>query len=129
MDWDNPDADFVDEIRGLVGHKKGISKDGEAIPIEESVRALVGLEQKERELVMQFSEKCVKAGLNERLVKLAEQQAQMMAGAIESVLGKLNLTSDQQAIAGEIVVLELEKLANGNVPEVPAEVLESVDTI
>lgn len=53
----------------------------------------------------------IKAGIEERRVRLAEQQGQLVADVIRTILGRLNLTPEQASIAGEVVPLELRRLA------------------
>lgn len=53
----------------------------------------------------------IKAGIEERRVRLAEQQGQLVADVIRTVLARLNLTAEQQQLAGEVVPFELRRLA------------------
>lgn len=52
----------------------------------------------------------LKAGIEERKVRLAEQQGQLVADVIKRVLNDLDLTNEQQAKSGEIVVRHLQLL-------------------
>ena len=50
------------------------------------------------------------AGVNERLVRQVEQQANLLASVIKAVLGDLNLSEEQQAIAGPVMRKHLEAI-------------------
>jgi hypothetical protein len=53
----------------------------------------------------------LKVGLDERKVRIAEIQAQILIGVIQAVLNRLELTSQQQKLAAVVVPQELERVA------------------
>lgn len=55
----------------------------------------------------------LKAGVEERRVRLAEQQGDLVAAAIRKILEALNLTPAQQALVGTVVPRELRLIAGG----------------
>ncbi|MFJ4261906.1 hypothetical protein ACIPYU_05615 [Paenarthrobacter nicotinovorans] len=55
----------------------------------------------------------LKAGIEERKVKLAESQVAFVADAIRRILAALNLSPAQQALVPEIVPQQLRLLAGG----------------
>ena len=55
----------------------------------------------------------IKAGVEERRVRLAESQGELVAGVIRAILSDLGLTVEQQALVGEVVPRHLRLLAGG----------------
>ncbi|MET1085727.1 MAG: hypothetical protein ABWY04_01180 [Arthrobacter sp.] len=55
----------------------------------------------------------LKAGIEERNVKLAESQGLLVADVIRRILGALELTPEQQQLVPEVVPRELRTLATG----------------
>ena len=72
--------DYLDRIfngggvAALVGNTYGAAKDVGVYRTGEAIRGLADLEGKERERCANFAAKAVAAGLNERMVRVAEQQ-------------------------------------------------------
>jgi hypothetical protein len=64
---------------------------------------LADLEAKERERCANFAAKAVAAGLNERIVRVAEAQGQLLADVIKAILDRLDLTPEQQKLAPVVV--------------------------
>lgn len=58
----------------------------------------------------QYAAAALKAGVDERRVKLAEQQGALVADVIKGVLAALNLTPEQQALVPTIVPQQLRLL-------------------
>lgn len=56
-------------------------------------------------------EAAIRAGIEERRVRIAEQQGALVADVIRKVLDALELNPDQQGKAAEVVPLELRRLA------------------
>ena len=54
------------------------------------------------------------AGLMEREVQIAEKQGLMIAAVVRGILGKLNLSPEQEALVGVVVPQEL-RMINGPV--------------
>lgn len=72
-----------------------------------AVNVWVQLWQKERDHLVAVSKAAIAAGIEERRVRLAEQQGAMLASVIKAVLGDLQLTADQAARAPQIVTERL----------------------
>lgn len=68
-----------------------------------SVNVWVKLWQDERKHLVDVSKAAISAGIEERRVKLAEQQGALLAGVIKAVLGDLQLTPEQAAKAPRVV--------------------------
>jgi hypothetical protein len=58
---------------------------------------------KERRHLTEVCRVALQAGLDERKVKLAEQQGALLAGVIQAILGDLNLTAEQQRMVPTVV--------------------------
>jgi len=69
---------------------------------------------KEREHLAKVCALALRAGIEERKVKLAESQGLLVADVIRRILGALGLSPEQQALVPEIVPRELRALAAGN---------------
>jgi hypothetical protein len=76
-------------------------------PFGESVRVMVKLEADERDRCAGFAAKAIAAGIAERQVRIAEQQAVILAGVVRAVLDRLELTPAQQALAPVVLREEL----------------------
>lgn len=63
--------------------------------------------RKEREHLARVAKVAIDAGIAERHVRIAEQQGALVAGVIQSILGRLNLTPEQRTVAPAIVRGEL----------------------
>lgn len=72
------------------------------------------LYMKERDHLAKVCALALRAGIEERKVKLAESQGALVADVIRRILAALNLTPDQQALVPEIVPQQLRLLAGGN---------------
>ncbi len=68
----------------------------------------------ERKRLVDASKACIAAGLMEREVQIAEKQGLMIAAVVRGILGKLNLTPEQEALVGVVVPQEL-RMINGPV--------------
>lgn len=68
-----------------------------------AVNVWVQLWQSERKHLVDVSKAAINAGIEERRVKLAEQQGALLAGVIKAVLGDLELTAEQAARAPRVV--------------------------
>lgn len=76
--------------------------------------------QREREHLAKVAKLCLDAGVEERLVKLAEQQAEVMFGLINQAFDALELTQDQQKKAITVLPGIVRKLTLPEQQEVPA---------
>lgn len=70
------------------------------------------LYQQERSHLVKVCEVAIRAGIEERRVRLAEAQGALIAQAIRAILGELQLTPDQQARVPDIVPRHLRALAS-----------------
>ena len=64
----------------------------------------------ERDRLVRVSAAAIKAGIEERRVKLAEQEGALVAAVIRRILDSLNLTPEQSALVPVIVPKELRAL-------------------
>ncbi len=67
----------------------------------------------EREHLVKVCTAALRAGVEERQVKLAEAQGEQVAGVIRAILADLGLTAEQQAAAPEVASRHLQLLAGG----------------
>jgi hypothetical protein len=70
------------------------------------------LYQTERAHLVKVCSEAIKAGIEERRIKLAEQQGELVAHAIRAILADLNLNPEQQAKVPEVVPRHLRALAS-----------------
>lgn len=94
-------------------HEDGIGKDGpvdtdtsEAVP-HVAYRMLTDAQDR----LAKYATAALRAGVEERRVRLAEQQGELVAGAIRAILADLQLTAEQSARVGEVVPRHLRLLA------------------
>ena len=71
------------------------------------------LYDRERKHLIGVCSAALKAGVQERAIRLAEQQGELVAQAIRAILADLHLTSEQAARVGEVVPRHLRLLAGG----------------
>lgn len=71
----------------------------------------VQLYQQERQHLVRVCRETIQAGVEERRVRLAEQQGSMLAGVIKAILGDLDLSPEQAAKVPTVVPLHLRALA------------------
>lgn len=70
------------------------------------------LYQQERAHLVSVCKTAIQVGIEERRVKLAEAQGEVVAGVIRAILGELGLSADQAARAPEIASRHLRLVAN-----------------
>lgn len=58
---------------------------------------------RERKHLVDVTKAAISAGIEERRVKLAEQQGQLLVGVIRAILDDLHLSAEQQAMVSEVV--------------------------
>lgn len=68
---------------------------------------------KERDHLVVVCAAALRAGVEERRVRLAESQGELVAQVIRAILADLGLTDAQQALVGEVVPRHLRLLAGG----------------
>jgi hypothetical protein len=89
------------------GEDRGVTE--EAVP-----HALLRLYQEERAHLVKACAAALRAGVEERQVKLAESQGALVAQTIRAILGDLNLNATQKALVPLIVPQRLRELALTN---------------
>ena len=67
----------------------------------------------ERGQLVRVSKAALDAGVNERLVRIAEYQGEKLADAVETILKRLGLTAAQQALVPTVVPNVLRQLTSG----------------
>lgn len=77
---------------------------------ESGPTAWLVLFNQERDRLTRVCSAAIKAGIEERRVKLAEQQGVLVAAVIRRILTRLNLSDDQAAMVGTVVPEELRAL-------------------
>ena len=95
----------VTRVETREGFQAGKVSTAEAIP-----SVWLRLWNEERDRLARVAAAAMKAGIEERRVQLAEAQGALIADVIRRILGRLNLSSDQQALVGEVVPQELRAL-------------------
>ncbi len=133
----NPVDALLDEVRWTAGHvawlrervrdleqdaliwgttervEKGATEFA-GVDVTEAARPNVWLTlyQAERKHLLDVCKAAISAGIEERRVRLAEQQGQLLVGVIRAILGDLNLSAEQSARAVEIVPRHLRAVAS-----------------
>lgn len=128
-----PEQAILDEVQRTAGHVAwleqqvhaltrgelvwGITKvkeggDDAGVTEEAVPHALLRLYQEERKHLVTVCAAALRAGIEERRVKLAEQQGALVAQVIRAILGDLKLTSEQRDMVPEVVPRHLRALAS-----------------
>lgn len=105
-------------VWGVTKRKEG--GDDRGVTEEAAPSIWLRLYQQERAHLVRVCAEAVKAGLDERLVRLAENRGQMVAQVIRAILGDLNLTAEQSARVPEIVPRRLRELTSAALPPLTA---------
>lgn len=87
-------------IRALIGHKYAVSRDGDAVPVEEAIRGLVQLEAAERDRCFTFAKLIVAANLAERGLQLDEKRVELVATALRAALVDAGLEDKTPEVVG-----------------------------
>lgn len=127
-----PEQAILDEVQRTAGHVRWLEEQVHALKrgelvwgvtrvkeggddagiTEEAVpHALLRLYQEERRHLVNVCAAALRAGIEERRVKLAEQQGALVAQVIRGILEDLKLTSEQRAQVPEVVPRHLRALA------------------
>ncbi|QKW15368.1 hypothetical protein [Verrucosispora sp. NA02020] len=98
------------------GKTEEVDKQSSEFPGVDTTRAAtvnvwVELWRAERSHLVKVCEKAIGAGLEERRVRLAEQQGAMLAGVIKAILGDLDLSPEQQTRAAQVVPIRLRSVS------------------
>lgn len=103
------DIPLTEEVDDATGKVKVIRPAG--LPPE--VDGWIRVYQSERTQLIKASKMALDAGVNERLVQIAEHQGAKLADAVETILVGLRLTVEQQAMVPTIVPRVLRQLTSG----------------
>lgn len=95
----------------LTANSYTVTEAGEKIKTGEYIRAMVQLENNERDRCMHYCKTALQAGLEERLVRLAEEEGRALASVIKAILGDLNLSDEQKALIPSVVPRHLHAIA------------------
>ena len=98
-------------VAALVGKTYAATKDGDVYATGEAIRGLAQLEAAERERCALFAAKAVAAGLQERIVRVAEHQASIAERALMAALVDIGLGEEQRQAAASRVAYHLRVLA------------------
>lgn len=93
--------------------KTGGDDAGQTVVEQAGINIWYQLYLKEREHLAKVCSLALRAGIEERKVKLAESQGLLVADVIRRILNALGLTPEQQLLVPEIVPRELRALAAG----------------
>lgn len=96
---------------GVTEEKSSTGKDGDSRTEAAAVNVWVQLYQAERKHLVDVCKAAISAGIEERRVKLAEQQGALLASVIRGILGDLELTPAQAARVSEVVPRHLRAMA------------------
>lgn len=78
-------------VRALIGHKYGITQDGDRLPIEEATRGLAAYEAEWTDRLGRLCKLALDAGLAERQVRVLEDQAVLVARVLGAALDECGL--------------------------------------
>lgn len=97
---------------GLTEHKEGLGVEGPVDVRTEAAKPSIWYElySKEREYLVKISAAALKAGIEERKIRMAEHQGVAVAGVIKKVLDGLGLTSAQAELIPILVPNALREL-------------------
>lgn len=122
----NPIEALLDEVSRTAGHVAFLGGKIARWPAENQLDendaitpALSGwiqLYQSERKHLVAVSKAALDAGVNERLVQIAEHQGARLADSVESILRSLNLSPEQWRLVPEVVP----QILRGLIPSLPA---------
>lgn len=98
---------------GLIGHTYGAVKDIGVYETGEAPRGLAKLEAEERDRCVRYAKTAHDMGIAEQQVRLAEQQGELLADAIERILAGLELSAQQRARVPQVVPAVLRAISGG----------------
>lgn len=111
----DPIQALLDEVRTTAGHKAWLAAEiakvnatlvdekGKVAGLEPEVEGLLRLYQWERDHLVKTAKTCLDAGINQRLLEIAEHQGAKLADAVDTILVGLQLTAAQAALVPQIV--------------------------
>jgi hypothetical protein len=100
-------------VWGRTKTRQGVGAEGPIDVTDEAAAVNIWLQlyQAERKHLVQVCTAALNAGVEERRVRLAEQQGATLAGVIRAVLADLQLTAEQQSRVAEVVPRHLRAVA------------------
>lgn len=116
VDWLQRQVQALQDEQVVWGVTEEVTKDSGEFPGVDVTRAAevnvwVKLWQAERAHLVRVAKEAIAAGIEERKVRLAEQQGALLADVIRRILGDLDLTPAQQARVPEVVPRHLRAVA------------------
>lgn len=96
-------------VWGVTKRKTG--GDDRGVTEEAAPNIWLRLYQTERTHLVKVCAEAIRAGIEERRVRLAEQQGALVADVIRQILGDLNLSAEQEARVADVVPFRLRALA------------------
>ncbi len=116
VDWLQRQVQALQSEEVIWGRAEEVVKDSGEFPGTDTtnraaVHVWVQLWQQERAHLVRVSKEAISAGIEERRVRLAEQQGAMLASVIKAILGDLDLSPDQQAKVATVVPFRLREVA------------------
>lgn len=116
VDWLHQQVRTLDPDAVIWGKSEEVEKQAGEFPgVDVTHRAAVNvwveLWQKERAHLVKVAKEAISCGIEERRVRLAEQQGAMLAGAIKAILGDLDLSPEQAAKVSVVVPRHLRAVA------------------
>lgn len=126
----DPISALLDEVSRTAGHiawlgkligtaKVPLDRDPGDLDLPElppNVAGWLVIYHSERAQLVRVAKAALDAGVNERLVQIAEFQGERLAGAVEEILRRLGLTPEQQALVPHVVPDVMRGLMSGPVP-------------
>lgn len=97
----------------LVGDVYSLTREGDAVATSEDARAIVKLYNDERDRLAKVAKLAIDAGLEERAVRVLEDQAVMIAKVLRATIMALELPPETQVRAFSIMAQELRALGPG----------------
>lgn len=116
VDWLHQQVQGLESKDVVWGMTEEVTKDSGEFPGVDTTRGAavnvwVQLWQAERAHLVKVCKDAISCGIEERKVRLAEQQGAMLAGVIKAILGDLELTPTQQARVATVVPIRLREVA------------------
>lgn len=107
----NPHTALLGEIRRTAGHVAWLSLKIQEAQFDDDLldayRPWLNLYQKERDRLARICESAIKLGLSERMVRLEERKAEMIARVLVATLEELDLPAEYAARAPGILRRQL----------------------
>jgi hypothetical protein len=126
----DPIQALLDEVKRASGHTKwlgdrinrmGVDPEdaelGANAPLPPAVLGWIQVYQSERGQLVRAAKAALDAGINERLVQIAEWQGRVMGDAIEQILHELDLSPAQLARVPQVVPNVMRGLMSGAAPQ------------